>query len=170
MGTALGNWIKAQATKIGVEVIPESIDELVDQYGSDLWAIQTDLQSRLGQVGTSAWGKNRAEKPFILFDYVRARNWPALKRHLIASYQRGEAVEMTIGALAAAIRQHVSSPELKLNMTDTLAAVDIILKSGLIEPADATALLSCYLPDGTSTSLSTGQKRVQWEHQWEQLS
>src|SRR3989344_5200615 len=37
MGTALRNWIKTQATEVGFEVTSESINELVDQYGSDLW-------------------------------------------------------------------------------------------------------------------------------------
>ncbi|MEK7170852.1 MAG: hypothetical protein AAB774_00910 [Patescibacteria group bacterium] len=162
VGVALNNWIKAQVAEIGFEVTPEAISELVDQYGSDLWAIQTDLQSRSGEVGTSSWGKIQTEKPFILFDYVRGQKWPELARHLITGYQRGDAIEMTIGGLAAAVRKNISDQKLKCQMTDTLSEIDIALKSGLIEAGDAVALLAHYL--------SGGQKRVQWEYQWEQLT
>src|SRR3989344_3146038 len=36
-GSALRNWIKSQANEIGFEITEESVSELVDQYGSDLW-------------------------------------------------------------------------------------------------------------------------------------
>ncbi|MEK7534970.1 MAG: hypothetical protein AAB563_01005, partial [Patescibacteria group bacterium] len=161
-GTALRNWIKSQATEIGFEITPESINELVDQYGSDLWGIQTDLKTRQGATSISSWGRTQTEKPFILFDYVRAKRWPELRKYLILSHQRGDAVEMTIGSLAAAVRKNISDPTLKRKMTETLSEIDIALKSGLIESGDAVALLACYLPDG--------QKRVQWEVAWESLT
>lgn len=160
--SGLKNWIKVQATEIGFEVTPGSVNELVDQYGSDLWAIQTDLQSRQGQITTSGWGKAQAEKPFILFDYIRGQRWPELRKNLIVSHQRGDAIEMTIGGLAAAVRKNVRDQTLKQKMTDTLSEIDIALKTGLIEAGDAVALLACYLPDA--------QKRVQWEVAWEQLT
>ena len=155
MGAALKNWLKAQAAELGFEAGPETIQELTDQYGSDLWAIQTDLRTRQGAPSTSSWGRAQSEKPFILFDYVRGQKWPELRKHLIASFGRGEAVEMTIGALAAAVRKNISNPDLKRKMTDILSEIDTALKSGLIEAGDAIALLACYLPDV--------QKRVQWE-------
>lgn len=162
VGSGLKNWIKVQATEIGFEVTPESVNELVDQYGSDLWAIQTDLKTRQGITSISSWGKTQAEKPFILFDFVRGQRWPELKKYLIASHQSGDAIEMTIGGLAAAIRKNISHQDLKRQMTDTLSEIDIALKSGLIEAGDAVALLACYLP--------SMEKRVQWEYQWEQLT
>lgn len=162
VGAALNNWIKAQAGELGFAATPESVNELVDQYGSDLWAIQTDLQSRQGQITTSVWGKIQAEKPFILFDYIRGQRWLELRKHLIVSHQRGDAIEMTIGGLAAAVRKNISDQKLKRQMTDTLSEIDIALKSGLIEAGDAVALLACYLP--------SAEKRVQWEHTWEQLT
>ncbi|MEK7202025.1 MAG: hypothetical protein AAB669_00620 [Patescibacteria group bacterium] len=160
--SGLKNWIKVQATEIGFEVTPGSVNELVDQYGSDLWAIQTDLKTRQGTSSISSWGRAQAEKPFILFDYVRGQRWPELKKHLTASHQRGDAVEMTIGGLAAAVRKNISDQKLKRKMTDILSEIDIALKSGLIEAGDAVALLACYLPDA--------QKRVQWEVAWESLT
>ncbi|KKU44474.1 MAG: polymerase III, delta subunit protein [Berkelbacteria bacterium GW2011_GWA2_46_7] len=170
MGTALKNWITAQAGGIGFEATPETVNELVDQYGSDLWAIQTDLKTRGGAPSISDWRKAQEVKPFALFEYVRGKRWSELKKHLIAGHQRGEAVEMTIGSLAAAVRKNVSDPSLKRKMTDTLSEIDIALKSGLIESGDAIALLACYLPDGASTSLGASQKRVQWEVAWESLT
>ncbi|MDO8650192.1 MAG: hypothetical protein Q7K33_02670 [Candidatus Berkelbacteria bacterium] len=161
-GSALRSWIKSQATEIGFEVTEESVGELVDQYGSDLWGIQTDLRTRQGTSSISSWGRVQTEKPFALFDYVRGKRWSELRKHLVLSHQRGEAVEMTIGSLAAAVRKNVSDPSLKRKMTDTLSEIDIALKSGLIESGDAIALLACYLPDG--------QKRVQWEVAWESLT
>ncbi|MCR4277459.1 MAG: hypothetical protein NUV80_05325 [Candidatus Berkelbacteria bacterium] len=162
MGPALRNWIKTQATELGFEVTPELINELVDQYGSDLWGIQTDLKTRQGSSSISSWGRAQTEKPFALFDYVRGQRWSDLRKHLILSHQRGEAVEMTIGSLAAAVRKSVSDPTLKRKMTETLSEIDIALKTGLIESGDAVALLACYLPDG--------QHRVQWEVAWESLT
>src|SRR3989344_5140033 len=161
-GSALRNWIKSQANEIGFEITEESVSELVDQYGSDLWGIQTDLRTRQGTSSISSWGRVQTEKPFALFDYVRGKRWSDLRKHLVLSHQRGEAVEMTIGSLAAAVRKNVSDPILKRKMTDTLSEIDIALKSGLIESGDAIALLACYLPDG--------QKRVQWEVAWESLT
>lgn len=161
-GSVLRNWIRSQATEIGFDITPESVDELVDQYGSDLWGIQTDLKTRQGATSISSWGQTQTEKPFILFDYVRGKRWSELRKHLITSHQRGEAVEMTIGSLAAAVRKNVSDKALKQKMTETLSEIDIALKSGLIESGDAVALLACYLPDG--------QKRVQWEVAWESLT
>ena len=162
VGSALRDWVKEQATNIGFEVTPESVNELVEQYGSDLWAIQTDLKTRQGTTSISSWGKAQAEKPFILFDFVRGQRWPELRKHLIASHQRGDAVEMTVGGLAAAVRKNVRDQTLKQKMTDTLSEIDIALKTGLIEAGDAVALLACYLP--------SGQKRVQWEVAWESLT
>lgn len=182
VGSGLKNWIKTRAGELGFEATPESVNELLDQYGSDLWAIQTDLQSRQGQITTSGWGKTQAEKPFILFDFVRGQKWPELKKHLIASHQRGEAIEMNIGSLAAAVRKNISNQTLKRKMTDTLSEIDIALKSGLIEAGDAVALLACYLSTtlevnlpttlevNPSTLLSASEKRVQWEHTWESLT
>src|SRR3989344_7165905 len=161
-GSALRNWIKSQATEIGFEVTEESVGELVHQYGSDLWGIQTDLRTRQGTSSISSWGRVQTEKPFALFDYVRGKRWSDLRKLLVLSHHRGEAVEMTIGSLAAAVRKSISDPILKRKMTDTLSEIDIALKSGLIESGDAIALLACYLPDG--------QKRVQWEVAWESLT
>lgn len=161
-GPALRNWVKALAAALGVEASLEWVGQLIDRYGPDLWAIQTELKTRQGTVSISSWDRTPAEKPFALFDYVRSKRWPELRKHLIISHQRGEAVEMIIGSLAAAVRKNIADPNLKQKMTDTLSEIDIALKSGLIEPGDATALLVCYLPDG--------QKRVQWEYQWEQLT
>src|SRR3989344_1554525 len=62
-GSALRNWIKSQATEIGFEITPETINELVDQYGSDLWGIQTDLKTRQGTSSISSWGRVQTEKP-----------------------------------------------------------------------------------------------------------
>ena len=177
-GLALINWIKAQAASVGAEATAERVEQLIGQYGSDLWAIQSDLTTRQDGSDISAWGKSQAAKPFAVFDYVRGQKWPDLRRHLVESFERGEAIELTLGALAAAVRKNAPNLELKRKLTDTLSEIDIALKSGLIEPADAIALLISYLPDGTSTpfdkaqggSLGASQKRVQWEQTWQSLA
>jgi len=172
-GPSLTAWIKKQATGLGIEASPQLSGDLIKQYGSDLWAIQTDLATRpsTGLPSTpfrvngvnqgdlsaelSGWGQAKSEKPFILFDDVRARNWPSLKQHLINALERGEALEMNIGSLAAAVRQSIGDDNLRRQLVDILSDVDLALKSGLIEAADAVALLVYYLPES--------QKRVQWE-------
>ncbi len=161
-GLALKSWLKAQAAVLGIEVTAKQIEQRIDQYGSDLWAIQTDLKTRQGLASISVRGRAPTEKPFALFDYVRAGKWSELKKHLVASFNRGEAVEMIIGGLAAAVRKNVPDQERRRKMTDILSEIDLALKSGLIEPGDAIALLASYLPDG--------QKRVQWEQVWQSLA
>lgn len=171
IGTPLKNWISKQAATLGLSITPGVISELVKQFGSDLWAIQTDLQSRHGANSSpSNWAKQTEEKPFLLFDLVRGQRWDELKKHLRTSYERGEAIEMTLGGLAAAVRKNIRDQDLKKKITDTLSEVDIALKSGLIEAGDAVALLITYLPDGPSTKFGASQKRVQWEAVWESLA
>jgi len=170
VGLGLKNWIKGQATKIGLELSPEAVTDLVDQYGSDLWAISTDLKTRQSGTNTSSWGVGLMVKPFVLFDYIRTRRWPVLKRHLITSLDRGEAAEMTIGSLAAAVRKSNFDRDLKLKITDILSDIDLALKSGLVESADAIALLVCYLPGNALTRYGDSQKRVQWENQYDAIN
>jgi len=164
ISSELAKWIKKQAEILGQGVSAEQVKNLISQYGSDLWAIQTDLAT--GHLPSnnnrlSDWSHAQADKPFIFFDDVRSSRWLALKQHLVNAFNRGEALELTIGSLAAAVRQSVGDEGLRRKITTILSEVDLALKTGLIEGGDAVALLIAYLPDR--------QNRVQWGELWLEL-
>lgn len=163
-GPALKKWVAAQAKQFSLELSSEEIQGLVDRFGDDLWAIQTELSTlqHAPKSQASSWQKTAVERPFAIFDLLRGKKWPELRDYLIRAQERGEAMELTLGSLAAAVRKVITDKTEKRRLTDLLADIDIALKTGLIDSTDATALLVAHLP--------RAKKRLQWGEAWQSLA
>lgn len=155
-GVKLTNWILARAKELEMELKADQARLLVDKFEGDLWAIQSELiTSRHTSVSTSKWARDVAEKPFAVFELVRAKNWRGLGKQIVSSHQSGEAIELTIGSLASAFRKYLPD-SIRAKYVSNLSDIDLALKTGLIDAPDAAALLSQYL-SGQS------KKGVEWE-------
>lgn len=156
-GPALRRWIKDQAAQQAVELSTETLQTLIDEYGSDLWAIDTALAALA--LGAAASGsKKTLSEPFAVFRLIRAHDIPGLHGYLRVEYTAGTPIELLIGSLAAAIRK-VQPTAWHEAMVDLLADIDIGLKTGVLVADQAMAVLLGHL------SKPAGH-RVQWERVW----
>ncbi|OGD61750.1 hypothetical protein A3A71_00375 [Candidatus Berkelbacteria bacterium RIFCSPLOWO2_01_FULL_50_28] len=162
-GQALRRWIGAKAKELEIELGGKQTDELIQRFGSDLWAISTELETfSLTGRPTSSWAKGEVGEAFALFRLVRQNNWTGVAKELRAAMGRKEAPEMLLGSLAAAVRRDVRQDNLKLKLTELMADVDIAMKTGTLEPDKAISVLAAHIanPD---------ESRVQWEATWEEI-
>lgn len=155
-GARLNNWVESKAKEWGVTLNSAQSKELIDRFGSDLWAISTELQtlSLIGQQ-TATWAKSSQAENFLIFRLVRAKKWLAVSQELVAAFDRGEPFELILGSLAAAVRKDVSDKDLRTSLTDLMVDIDVAAKTGLLEPQAAINLLAYHLTQPASA-------RVQW--------
>lgn len=159
---ALLRWIKARAAELAITLSPEMLNELLGSYGSDLWAIETELKNLQNDSTAGITAKKQStDVPFAVFGFVRSGNWEAVKRSLASDLEQGKPLELILGGLAAAVRKEVRAVDIKKKVTDLLMDIDIGLKTGLLDERSAVALLISHLPN-------PAPERVRWESTWEE--
>jgi DNA polymerase III delta subunit len=159
-------YVKKRAQELEVDISADQVGTLVSQTGFDGWAIETELQrlatlDSLEDPGSARTAKDE-EIPFLLFRLVRGGDWQKVGEQLRTEFKQGKPIELLVGGLAAALRQSTGSRAEKINRTDLLLDVDFGLKTGLLEPESAVALLSVRLSQSTKST-------VQWEKIWEEI-
>lgn len=157
------SWLQKRAKELDAQISAEELQALSTEAVSDLWTLETELLSRQGGARTSGSSQNKTSEPFAFFNLIRKRDWKGLKKELTLKAKLGEPIELTLGSLAAAIRKEVRNPDEARPLVTLLADVDVGLKTGLIDPESAAALISAHLP-------VPALNRVQWEALWEEMA
>lgn len=162
-GRARNAWLQKRAKELDVTLSPEELSDLTNATIADLWWLETELQSRVGGKATGDAAKSASSEPFIFFNLVRRRDWPAIKRELAVKVNEGEPIELTIGSLAAAVRKELRDEEKARSILTFLLDIDLGLKTGFLEGESAAALIGAHLPTPSAN-------RVQWEQAWEEMA
>lgn len=161
-GASLTTWLKSRARELGLSLDSDTLQQLQEQSSRDLWTLETDLRNRATGLAV-AGSRESASEPFVFFNLVRRQDWPAIKKELAKKIRLGEPVELIIGSLAAAIRKGINDPAQAQTLTNLLMDMDVGLKTGLLDPEAAAALLVSHLPQ-------PNPNRVQWETAWEETA
>jgi DNA polymerase III delta subunit len=165
IGSALQKHIAKRAQVLGVKITPDLTNHIIENCGSDLWAIENELvylsNSSDGALSNNV-KKIEVEK-FASYRLVKSMQWQKLAEHIKDELNSGMEMPIILGGLAGAIRQNLSNSPLKRDLTNLLMDVDVGIKTGLLDDQAAIALLAFYLPN-------PAQKRVQWERVWEEVT
>lgn len=159
-GAALISWIKKTAANFALKLNSQEISQLDNFWGSNLWGIETELQQLANsQMGLAKSETKTTDAPFVIFNYVRARNWQKVGSQILRDIESGKPLEMVLGGVGAAVRKEIKEPTARLKINEILIDVDMGIKTGSLDESGAALLLSYYLsnPD---------QKAVKWEDQW----
>lgn len=154
-------WLQKRARELEVELTAEDLAELTTVPVSDLWWLETELESRRG--GQKSASREQASEPFALFNLIRKRDWAGVKKELVKKAREGEPIELTLGMLAAAVRKELKGKREAETILPFLLDIDLGLKTGFLGGESATALISHHLPDVPAN-------RVQWEKSWEEMA
>lgn len=157
--------LRQRTREYGSDLLLDSeYDHLIQENGTDLWALDSALFARIAG-GTTQNGEKKAlqgEDQFLLFRLIERGQWRAAAGRVAEEYHFGKPIELIIGAIAAALRRSRLPEEERVSVLDLLSELDFALKTGLIEEGDAVALIKAYLPDRS-------KNRLQWEQIWEEL-
>lgn len=162
-GTALRRWLSGYAKESGIELGNEQVAELINRFGSNLFAHSTELATlALSNQSTSSWAIETATEPFILYRLLMANNIEALRAMIKDMAAKDEPAELVIGMLAAATRKMPNNKR-RLKLTEILADLDFALKTGLLDNESALALLVANLAQRATT-------RLQWSEAWLEIN
>jgi hypothetical protein len=164
--TRLKTWLTAELKRRQLELSPADQVLLIERYGNDLWALDSELQQSSSQPIVKLSQDKTFKQPDSpwrdYFRFVSAEAWPKLHDQLRLDYQLGTPIELVIGTLAGAIRT-LRATTLRRQLTDLLVDIDFGLKTGLLTEGSAIALLIAHLP-------TSAADRVQWESVWQTTS
>lgn len=160
-------WLLKRAKELGLNLEPAVVAGLLGAAGGDLWFLETELQYLAASSGvaepSSYQPRAVADDRFIYFRLVRSGAWRAIGVRLSRDFGAGEPFELTLGSLCAAVRKEVADVNERRLIVELLGDFDFAVKTGLIEPGQAIALLAHHLPNRS-------RKRVHWEAMWEGLN
>lgn len=154
-GTSLKRWLERELTARALTLDVTSKNQLMEQFGDNLWAISTELD-RLAlepETASQALSIMAGETK----RYFAIRNNKELQQALRQDYLAGVAFESLIGVLAYWVKAKAGADQARL--TELLVDLDWGLKTGLLTGEEAFTLLWGRL--GTRET-----KRVQWEELW----
>ncbi len=163
VGKARTHWIAKRATELGLELSGEAVAALAAEPITDLWWLETELQSRLGGELSGGRAREQASEPFVFFNLVRKQDWSGVRQELARKVRQGEPMELTMGSLAAAVRKELRPSDEKRALTALLIDIDLGLKTGFLEGESAAAIIGAHLP-------TPRRNRVQWEQSWEEMA
>ncbi|MEX0594710.1 MAG: hypothetical protein WD157_01250 [Patescibacteria group bacterium] len=158
-GLALAKHIDARSKHHQIALTGEQKNRLQGDFGNDLWGMETEL-AVMSLGSEQSQSKVRASEPFAFYRAVQTGNWLQAKKLLLKDHAAGVPIELLIGSIASAIRKS-NQPANYRELVNTLADLDLGLKTGLIDESSAIALMRTDLP-------KSRQKRVVWEEQWEE--
>ncbi len=162
--TALRRWLQTRAKELNLELEAATVESLLGASGGDVWFLETELcylaTAEGNQTANTHQKSQKSDEPFIYFRLVRNRDWKKIGRQLAVDFQNGTPFELLLGSLAAAIRKEITNRAEKERLTELLGDIDFGVKTGLLEPGDAIALLAHLLS-------KPEDNRVHWEAMWE---
>jgi DNA polymerase III delta subunit len=158
-GSALKKHLQKRADYYGLKLEPALTSQLLEEFGSDLWALENEL-AVLALGGQTTARSGEKTEPFALYRAVQNNSWSTAKKLLCQEYANGAPIELLIGSIASALRKKAVSPE-RREATKVLIDIDAGIKTGWLDEAAAVALMQADLPKGR-------QNRVEWEQLWEE--
>lgn len=162
-GPALKRWVLKEAKNIDFSIDEPTINLLIENCGSDLWALTQELKllSLGGELSEARVKKGGFD--FAYFRLCRSGNWAGIQRQLSEDLKNGRPIELIMGELSAAVRKEARNKEEKAKITDILMDLDVALKTGLLDEPGVVAMLISALPNSSI-------KKVEWEEAWQELA
>jgi DNA polymerase III delta subunit len=158
-GPALKRHLEKRAGHYGLKLEAILANELMEEFGGNLWALENEL-AVLALGGQTTAKSGEKVEPFALYRAVQSNHWPTAKKLLRQEYQNGAPIELLIGSIASALRKKAPGLE-RREATKVLIDIDAGLKTGWLDEGAAVALMQADLPKGR-------QNRVEWEQLWEE--
>ena len=162
-GPALKRWVIKEARSLDFQIDEATTNLLIDNCGSDLWALTQELKllSLGGELSEARVKKGGMD--FAYFRLCRSSNWAGIQRQLSEDLKNGRPIELIMGELSAAVRKEVRNKDDKAKLTDILMDLDVALKTGLLDEPAVVAMLISALPNASI-------KKVEWEEAWQELA
>ena len=157
----LKKWVTSRANNLSIKTNDEFVEDLMTQFGGDLWAIKTELETlaqSLDTPETPKWQKIQSQDVTKLFQLMRRPDLKQTSLFIKKLADLGTPVELVIGMLTASAKKLPN--DMKMAILNLLVDIDYGVKVGFLDNSSALLLLSEHL-------LQPAANRLKWEEIWQ---